>query len=93
MGDLTTEYVRAGANTNSAHIRELSNMAVQPNNIFVEDGWAESYIGINRANIVIDRLSENDNIDVTVRDRYINEAKFLRALFYFNIVRWWVMYL
>lgn len=89
MGDLTTEYVRAGANTNSAHIRELSNMAVQPNNIFVEDGWAESYIGINRANIVIDRLSENDNIDVTVRDRYINEAKFLRALFYFNIVRWW----
>lgn len=90
LGDLTTEYVRAGANTNSAHIRELSNLAVQPNNDFMSAGWAESYVGINRANIVIDKLSENTGlIPAESRDRLINEAKFLRALFYFNIVRWW----
>jgi hypothetical protein len=89
MGDLTTEYVRAGANTNSAHIRELHNMAVQPNNVFVQDGWEEVYIGVNRANVVVDRLSENTAIDGATRDRFINEAKFLRALYYFNAVRWW----
>lgn len=89
MGDLTTEYVRAGANTNSAHIRELHNMAVQPNNVFVQDGWKETYTGINRANVVIDKLGNNTAIEEDIRNRYINEAKFLRALFYFNAVRWW----
>lgn len=89
LGDLTTEYVKAGANTNSAHICELSNNAVQPTNQFIENAWEESYIGINRANIVIDKTEANEQLDESVRDRYVNEAKFLRALFYFNIVRWW----
>ena len=90
LGDLTTEYVKSGANTNSAHIRELSNQAVQSNNEFMSAGWAQSYIGINRANIVIDKLSENSGtISEGTKERLINEAKFLRALFYFNIVRWW----
>lgn len=89
LGDITTEYVKAGANTNSAHIRELSNNAVQPANQFIENAWEESYIGINRANIVIDKTEANDRLDESIRDRYVNESKFLRALFYFNIVRWW----
>ena len=90
LGDLTTEYVKAGANTNSAHIRELSNQAVQPNNDFMSAGWAQSYIGINRANIVIDKLQEGaEAIPAATKEQLINEAKFLRALFYFNIVRWW----
>lgn len=89
LGDLTTEYVKAGANTNSAHIRELSNNAVQPSNQFIENAWEESYIGINRANIVIDKVAESNRLDDAVKNRYINEAKFLRAVFYFNIVRWW----
>ena len=84
LGDLTTEYVKAGANTNSAHIRELSNNAVQPSNQFVENAWLESYIGINRANVVIDKLNNNELFEESVRNRYINESKFLRALFYFN---------
>ena len=35
INDLQTDYVKAGAQTNSAHIRELSNFAVQPTNLFV----------------------------------------------------------
>ena len=90
LGDLTSEYVKAGANTNSAHIRELSNQAVQPNNDFMSAGWAQAYVGINRANIVIDKLSEGAAvIPPGTKERLTNEAKFLRAVFYFNIVRWW----
>ena len=33
INDLQTDYVKAGAQTNSAHIRELSNFAVQPTNV------------------------------------------------------------
>jgi hypothetical protein len=51
-------------------------------------GWEQHYIGINRANLVIDKLVEG-NLPEGVRNRLINEAKFLRGLFYFNVVRWW----
>jgi hypothetical protein len=89
MGELTTELVKAGANTNSAHIREISNLNVQPTNAFVITGWQNSYIGINRANVVIDKLSEGaESISADTKDRLIQEAKFLRALLYFNLVRW-----
>lgn len=86
LGDITTEYVKAGANTNSAHIRELSNNAVQATNQFIENAWEESYIGINRANIVIDKTEANNQLDESIRNRYVNEAKFLRALFYFKFL-------
>jgi hypothetical protein len=89
LGDLASEYVKAGANTNSAHIREISNFNISSNNDFMRTGWSEAYTGINRANIIIDKLSENDQIPADKKARFVNEAKFLRALFYFNIVRWW----
>ena len=50
INDLQTDYVKAGAQTNSAHIRELSNFAVQPTNLFVGYAWEEHYTAINRAN-------------------------------------------
>lgn len=90
LGDLASEYVKAGANTNSAHIREISNFTISANNDFMRYAWSEAYVGINRANIVIDKLSEDTSqIPAEIRTRLINEAKYLRALFYFNIVRWW----
>jgi hypothetical protein len=88
LGDLGSEYVKAGANTNSAHIREISNFTISSNNDFMRTAWSEAYTGINRANIVIDKLDANQSIAQEARNRLINEAKFLRALFYFNIVRW-----
>lgn len=89
LGDLGSEYVKAGANTNSAHIREISNFTISSNNDFMRTAWSEAYTGINRANIVIDKLAENHDIEPEAKNRLANEAKFLRALFYFNIVRWW----
>jgi hypothetical protein len=89
LGDLASEYVKSGANTNSAHIREISNFTVSSNNDFMRTAWSEAYTGINRANIVIDKLDGNQSIAADVKNRLVNEAKFLRALFYFNIVRWW----
>lgn len=59
INDLQTDYVKAGAQTNSADIRELSNFAVQPTNLFVQYAWQEHYTGINRANVIIDKLANN----------------------------------
>ena len=80
--------MKAGAQTNSAHIRELSNFAVQPTNLFVGYAWEEHYTAINRANVVIDKVSDAAWLDEQTQKNYINEARFLRALMYFNLVRY-----
>ena len=88
INDLQTDYVKAGAQTNSAHIRELSNFAIQPTNLFVGYAWKEHYTAINRANVVIDKVSDASWLDEQTRNNYVNEARFLRALMYFNLVRY-----
>lgn len=50
--------------------------------------WNDNYIGIFRANQVITRVPEIA-MDETLRNRYIAEAKFMRALFYSNLVSLW----
>lgn len=88
LNDLQTDYVKAGAQTNSAHIREVSNFAVQPTNLFVSYAWKEHYTAINRANVLIDKVTEATWLDDQAKQNYINEARFLRALMYFNLVRY-----
>jgi len=54
----------------------------------INDWWAVLYQGIRRANVVIEKVP-GIAMDGTLRDRYIGEARFLRALFYFDLVRAW----
>ena len=88
INDLQTDYVKAAAQTNYAHIRELSNFAVQPTNIFVSYAWQEHYTAINRANVVIEKVTSASWLDEQTKQNYINESRFLRALMYFNLVRY-----
>lgn len=50
--------------------------------------WRAIYVDIMRANVVIERLP-GVPMDDNLRQQYIAEAKFLRALNYFNLVRLW----
>lgn len=47
--------------------------------------WNMNYTGIFRANQVIEYVP-SINMDKTLRARYVGEAKFLRAYFYFNLL-------
>ncbi|GAB3891848.1 RagB/SusD family nutrient uptake outer membrane protein [Spirosoma agri] len=50
--------------------------------------WNDNYIGVNRANQVIDNVP-TIQMDATLRNRYIGEAKFLRAMYYYHLVTLW----
>lgn len=50
--------------------------------------WNDNYIGINRANQVIDNVP-GIQMDEALKQRYINEAKFLRAMYYFHLATLW----
>lgn len=51
------------------------------------DGWRNMYQTINRANAVIGNVPDIEEMDAGLRARVIAEAKFLRAMSYFNLVR------
>ena len=50
--------------------------------------WADMYRGINRANVALARIPDVA-MDETTRARYLAESRFVRALNYFNLVRYW----
>lgn len=50
--------------------------------------WADLYIGINRANQVLDNVPDID-MDASLKARYLAEAKALRGLFYFHLASLW----
>ena len=52
----------------------------------LSNAWTGHYLGIARTNSILDRL-QAANIPQASKDRFEGEAKFMRALFYFNLVR------
>jgi len=50
--------------------------------------WSTLYEGIKRANVVITKVPPIQ-MDTVLRNRYVAEAKFLRGLYYFDLVRAW----
>lgn len=59
-------------------------------NPYVAEAWSANFNGIYRANVLLDQIKKNGAIitDVALRTRLEAEAKFLRAYFYFDLVRW-----
>lgn len=62
------------------------NYSIPVNHSYVQSVWASAYDAINRANSVIAHVPSIP-MDTTLRSRIVAEAKFLRALHYFNLVR------
>lgn len=88
--EMATDDYEAGPRARNAHVRAISGLTHDASNDRMEQLWKQSYDAINASNIAIDRipLIKPDKISETIRTRLINEAKFLRALHYFNLVRW-----
>lgn len=58
-------------------------------NPYVSEAWLSDYNGIYRANVVLSKLEESGSVitDATLRKRLEAETKFLRAFYYFDLVR------
>lgn len=57
-------------------------------NEYMEEAWSNNYTGILRANTVLENLSASVVSDEAKLNQFEGEAKFLRALYYFDLVRW-----
>lgn len=88
--EMATDDYEAGPRARNAHVRAISGLTHDPSNDRMEQLWKQSYDGINASNMAVDRIAiiAPSKIGEVVRQRLTNEAKFLRALHYFNLVRW-----
>ena len=50
--------------------------------------WRDHYMGINRANLAISKIP-SINMDIDERNTLVAEAKFIKALLYFNLIRYY----
>lgn len=60
-------------------------------NVYVEEAWNADFNGIYKANTVLDQITKNaGNVGTAaLATRLSAEAKFLRAFFYFDLVRYY----
>lgn len=84
--DMMSDDVQPGPGATNADVRSQSVLSHSSTGQRVREIWQQHYDAVNRANIAIDRIPAIE-MDETLRGRLVLEAKFLRALFYFNLVR------
>ena len=75
-----------GGGTDGIETVEEANFTTDASNAGVLDLWRGPYPGILYCNLVIQNVP-GINMDSTLRNRLIGEAKFLRANYYFILVR------
>ena len=78
-----------GPGATNADVRSLSVLGHSANNLRIYEIWQQHYAAIRKANIVLNKvpLIVDVDFDEALRTRLLAEAKFLRALYYFNLVR------
>ena len=88
--DIMSDDGRKGSNPSDAAstigpFDNFTHIATEGNHL---RWWNTLYQAVKRANVVIEKVPAID-MDATLRTRYIAEARFLRASFYFDLVRAW----
>jgi starch-binding outer membrane protein, SusD/RagB family len=61
--------------------------SINSSDALLRNTWSNYYVLISRANMILSQITKADPAIVVNKDLYIGEAKFLRALAYFNLVR------
>jgi hypothetical protein len=65
---------------------QIDNFVATPTNFVFNNIWSGNYSGIVAANKAIDILDKS-TIEAATKSRLLGESRFLRGLYYFNLVR------
>jgi len=92
FGEATADDVWGGDEGLSSQMGQLVNFRFTTSNEWILNRYQINYKGIHRANLVIAnahrvKLSVNDYASYKTVREILGQAKFLRALYYFNLVK------
>lgn len=87
LGEIASDNTLAGGEsaTDTPGIQEVDDMRHTPVNEQLRSIWGWMFSGVNRANYV---LEFKDKIDFPNKNELLAEATFLRAYYYFELVKW-----
>ncbi len=87
LGEIASDNTLAGGEsaTDVPGIQEVDNMTQTPVNAQLRDIWSWMFAGVNRANYI---LEFKDKTDFAGKEQVLAEATFLRAYYYFELVKW-----
>lgn len=88
LNDLPADDHKNGLGMPNQFLQDLEFLRYTSENTFVTSMWQINYSGIQRANIAINNIG-GITMDKALQSRLIGEASFLRALYYFNLVRFY----
>lgn len=86
VGEVLSDNTEILDQQSGIEITQLDAFTTLSNNSILNAMWNNHYRGILACNTVIDRIV-HVTMNETLKARYTGEAKFLRALMYFNMVR------
>ncbi|MCX2582764.1 RagB/SusD family nutrient uptake outer membrane protein [Pedobacter sp. MR22-3] len=81
-----------GRNDNQSNAGEpfqFNDFSVLPSNSFLKTHWLALYNSIARSNVILSNIDKVSFSNPATKANYIAEAKFLRAIMYFELVRKW----
>lgn len=79
--------VGAGGGTDGLETVQAADFITQSDNAMALYMWRSPWVGIGQCNIVLNSLPGASDVSDAVRDRCMGEAYFLRAHYYFLLVR------
>lgn len=87
FGELMSDncYTTNTAGTVSAYF-EFQNSDLRADNILIEGYWNNFYTALFRVNNILYQLKD---LNFEKKNDYVGQCKFLRALYYFNMVQTW----
>lgn len=88
LGNVASDDTEKGGESGSDQLyaQQVSLFNIPSDNDATRFAWENQYIGVRRANLVLDNVV-NIDMDSGLKNRFLAEAKFLRAWYYFNLVK------
>lgn len=92
VGDVASDNAVAGGENASDVVafQQIDDYAILTNNSTLEDLWLSAYEGVNRTNYLIAYKDTNllgNTVNFDGKDALFGEVHFLRAFYYFNLVK------
>jgi hypothetical protein len=92
IGDvMSDDALKGGQTTNDMEmVYDMENWKTIPSNTYVRDHYITPYQGIARCNMALQyvaKMNTDSTMDQRLKQRYLAEVHFMRAYYYFHLVR------
>ena len=87
LGEIASDNTLSGGEsaTDVIGFQEIDDMIHTSQNANLRDVWSWMFAGVNRANYI---LEFQDKTDFSGKEEVLAQARFLRAYYYFELVKW-----